>query len=148
MRELDEILKLRRDIENIDERLWEVRQMTQPKAQTISDMPRGGERKNAIEEYIVKSEELRSKRKKIQKRLDKKWRYIEFICAESEITEVQLTMLKLRFYYGNPWKRCVTEMQKLYTDTTWNEQKLFRKYRKILYKIDRRKSKNIVKNVH
>lgn len=138
MRELDEILKLRRDIESIDVRLMELRQMTQPKAQTISDMPRGGERKNAIEEYVVKSEELGRKRKKLKKTLDKRWHDIVIVCGNSEVTEVQLSMLKLRFYYGFPWKRCVVEMEKLYPDTTWNEQKLFRKYRKILCKIDRR----------
>lgn len=144
MRELDEILRLRRDIVSIDVRLFELKQMTQPRAQVISDMPRGGgERKNTIEEYIVKSEELQGKRIKLQKRIEKKWRGVVRMCKEAEITEAQQAMLELRFYYGLPWKQCMVRMQTLYPDGTWNEQKLFRMYRKILYKIDRVRVKTL-----
>ena len=139
MKELDTVLHLRREIDKLQDRLQELKIMTQPKAQTISDMPRGGERKNTIEEYVMKSEELNSKLGKLEKRMDRKWRDVLSMLSHCEITDAQCVMLRLRFYCGYPWKKVVKEMKRLYTETTWNENKVFSMYRRILYKIDKRK---------
>lgn len=141
MKELDQILRLRREIDKLKERIEDLKAMTQPKAQTISDMPRGGERKNSIEEYVVKSEELHSKLGKLEKRIENKWRDVLVTLNHCEITDAQCMMLKLRFYCGYPWKKVVKRMQELYPDTTWNENKVFSLYRRILYKIVKRRVK-------
>lgn len=139
MRLLNEIMQIRRDIDSIQERLIELKQMTQPKAQTISDMPRGGgERKNAIEEYIIKSERLQRKLKHKNELYIAKWNEFCKIADDSGVTEAQIEMIKYRFYYALPWKICVVRMGEMYPETTWNEQKLFRMYRKVLCKIDRK----------
>lgn len=139
MKLLNEILQLCRDIDSIEERLIELKQMTQPKAQKIYDMPRGGgERKNAIEEYIIKSERL--KRKLVQKRKTFFEKWCEFcdLAKDSGVTEAQKEMIYYRFHEALPWKLCVSRMERQYPEATWNEQKLFRMYRKVLYKIDRK----------
>lgn len=142
MKELDIVLRLRRDIDDLNERIRDLLIMTQPKAQTISDMPRGGgERKNAIEEYVVKSEELHSKLSKLEKRITGKWCDVMVIMNHSELTEAQRAMLELRFYWGLPWKKVTLKMQELYPETTWTENKIFAMYRRTLHKIDKRKIK-------
>lgn len=142
MKEFDTVLRLRRDIEELEERIRDLLIMTQPRAQTISDMPRGGgEQKNTIEEYVVKSEELNGKLNKLKKRIDRKWLEAIDVMKRCEITDAQRMMLELRFYQGMPWKKVTQAMQECYPETTWNENKVFRLYRKILYKIDKRKVK-------
>lgn len=136
MRQLDQILNIRRDINSYDLRIIELRQsMAYPKAQTISDMPRGGERKNSIEEFIIKLERLNRKRANLECRLNSKWKDIKQLFVDRGVTEVQSRVMELRFYHGLAWKRIVTEMEKLYPDTVWNEQKLFRIYRAVIGKI-------------
>lgn len=139
MRLLNEILQLRRDIDSIAERAIELKQMTQPKAQTISDMPRGdGERKNAIEEYIIKSERLHRKFVHKKELFIAKWSEFRRIADDCGVTEAQRDVIYYRFHNALPWKLCVARMEKQYPETTWNEQKLFRIYRKVLCKIDRK----------
>ena len=141
MRQLDKILDLRRDIYSIEERLVELRQITQPKAQVISDMPRGGgERKNLIEEYVIKAEKLERKLRRKRAELDNRWSEVVCVFNEAGVTQAQQTMMKERFYNAKPWKVCVKSMQKVYPDSKWNEQKLFRMYRDVLYKINRMKA--------
>jgi hypothetical protein len=139
MKELDEILKLSRWIKNIDERLEELKQMTQPKAQVISDMPRGGEQKNSIEEYIMKSETLQSKRDYLQELIDMKWDELIPVFVSANITVGETTMLRYRCYSGLPWKKVVPKMKSDFPDQKWNEQKLFRIYRAALCKLDKSK---------
>lgn len=140
MRELDEILRLRRSIANLEERIEELRVMTQPKAQVISDMPRGGgEARNSIEDYIVKSEELTEKRDGLLHDIDEKWDVMYAICREANISVEQITMLRYRFYSGNSWKNCLNCMIGEFPAQKWNEQRLFRLYRGALCKISKRK---------
>lgn len=128
MKELEEILQLRRDIESLDERLAELILLTQPKAQTISDMPRGGQRKNSIEEYVVKLERLHNKRKYKQKCIDKEWSRLVVWFDKAHLSREQKTMLRLRFYKGKPWKVCLWRLRERYTEQKWYESKMFRLY--------------------
>ena len=138
MKQLDEIIELRRDINSIIERLTELKQMTQPKVQTISDMPRGGERKNVIEEYIIKSERLQNKLNNKKLQLDRKWEELKKLCENAKLTEAQLKVITNRFYFAKSWRECVLIMRIAYPDTEWNEQKLFRIYRNVLSKLNRK----------
>ena len=138
MKQLDYILDLRRDILSIEERIVELRQITQPKAQVLSDMPRGGgERKNLIEEYVIKSEKLNKKLARKKALLDSKWEELIRLFDLAGVSQAQRDMMTARFYYAKPWKACVKHMRKKYPDAQWNEQKCFRVYRKILYKINK-----------
>lgn len=139
MKLLNEIIQLRRDMNSIIDRLTELKQMTQPKAQTISDMPRGGgERKNAIEEYIIKSERLQGRLDHKEDLFAEKWSKFRKIADDSGVTEAQIDVIYYRFHDALPWKLCVARMERRYPETTWNEQKLFRMYRKVLCKIDKK----------
>lgn len=135
MKELDRILELRRDIESIDERLESLKLMTQPKAQVISDMPRGGERKNSIEEYVIKSERLHNKREYKQRCIDKEWARLVVWFDEANLSREQKTMLRLRFYKGKPWKVCLWRLRDKYSGQKWSESKLFRLYRNAVDKL-------------
>ena len=140
MRELDEILRLRRSITNLEERIEELRAMTQPKAQVISDMPRGGgEQRNSIEDYIIKSEELTAKRDNLLHDIDEKWDMAYAICKSANISVEQMTMLWYRFYRGNSWKNCLCRMVGEFPNQKWNEQRLFRLYREALHKISKKR---------
>ena len=145
MKQLDIIFNLRRDIDNIEERLVELRQMTQPKSQVISDMPRGGgERRNAIEEYLIKSEKLAKQLDYKRRKLEDHWEEACILFREAKVTVAQCEMLKERFYHAKPWKACLKRMSEVYPDSKWNEQKLFRMYRDVIYKINKVKKSNIV----
>ena len=135
MKELEEILQFRRDIESIDERLAELILLTQPKAQTISDMPRGGQSKNSIEEYVIKSEKLQKKRDHFQKLIDARWSQLEKRFKTARISGEQKVMLRLRFYRGLPWKVCRQRLQKKFPEQGWSESKLFRLYRAAVGKL-------------
>ena len=135
MKELDDILQLRRDINSIDDRMTELKQSIFPKPQIISDMPRGGgERKNGIEEYIIKFDRLERKKNRLCCEISNKWSELEKTFPDHGITEAQGRMLFFRFFYGMSWRCCVERMEEEYPQTTWNEPKLFRIYRKIIYK--------------
>lgn len=138
MKQLDEILRLRREIDELRERISELKAMTQPKAQVISDMPRGGgERKNTIEEYVIKSEKLREKLACKLVEFDEKWDGISRTFIKANLTVAQCTMMEARFRKAMPWRLCVKHMCNVYPSSKWNEQKLFRMYRNVLYKISK-----------
>lgn len=144
MKELDYILKLRRDIESVNERLDELRAMTQPKGQVISDMPRGGgEQRNTIEDYIVKSEELTAKRDRLEHEIDEKWDDMYLICKAANLTAEQMTLLRYRFYSGNAWKKCLKWMEQEFPHQNWSESKMFRLYSTSLCKINKQKRQNL-----
>lgn len=137
MKQLDEIIELRRDINSIVERLSELKQMTQPRVQTISDMPRGGDKKNVIEEYIVKSERLQKKLDKKSRELESKWGELKILFCKAKLTDAQQNMIRARFYYAKSWKECTGVMESLYPSAKWSEQKLFRIYRNVLSKLNK-----------
>ena len=138
VREFDEILNIRREINDIDIRLYELKQMTQPKAQIISDMPRGGDRKNLIEEYVIKAEALHKKRDTLCYAIKEKWQGIESLFVVCGVKAEERYVMWLRFFNGLPWKKCSKEMCNEYKSDKWNEQRLFRVYRSVLVKVNKR----------
>lgn len=138
MRELDEILKTRKKMRDIEIRIYELREIVrQPKSQIISDMPRGGDRKNTIEEYIVKLERLESKLHSLQKYIDEVWIGVEHIFDDCDIPIMHRKLMAFRFYDGNQWRKCVKLMAEKYHGVKWNENKLFRIYRNVLVKVNK-----------
>ena len=137
MRELDYLLQLRRDIGSIDVRLKELESMVYPQAMNISDMPRGSSRKNTLEEYIIKWDRLHLKRHRLEVDILTRWAAMEKAFKEHGVTEAQQAVMKYRFFCGHTWKRCVNYMRVEYPETVWDEQKLFRIYRKVLTKMAR-----------
>lgn len=135
MRELDYILQLRRDIVSIDVRLTELESMVYPQAMNVSDMPRGGGHKNSLEEYIIKWDRLHNKRHRLEVDILMRWAAIEKVFNECGVTAAQQAVMKFRFFCGFTWKKCVNYMRAEYPETGWDEQKLFRIYRKVLLKM-------------
>ncbi len=136
MRELEYILKLRRDIDSVELRLEELKSLVYPGSQIISDMPRGGGYKNKLEEYIVKWDKLKGKKHRLEMEILRRWAAMEERFRECNVTEAQRDVMKYRFFYGRTWKKCVYHMRAEYPEAMWNEQKLFRIYRKVLEKTD------------
>lgn len=143
MRELERILEMRRSVDDLNLRIVELESMVLPKAQVITGMPRGGDHENAIEKYTETKITLEEKRERILRKMARLWKGLEGRFDQCGITERQKAMLEARFYNGLPWKRCVLAMRQVYPDEQWDEQKLFRMYRKV---ISRLKSRSVHNN--
>lgn len=130
MRELDELRALSQRIKEIEEKKLELKEMVQPRAQIISDMPRGGNPINTIEEYVIKMEKLDNDILKLEAAKKEIWNGLEVVFEKCGITNTEKQMLRARFYEGVSWKRCA----KLVGE---NENKLFRMYRAVLCKINK-----------
>jgi hypothetical protein len=138
MRELDDLIELRRKITATQERIRELTlQITSPKNQIISDMPKGDGGSNGIEDYIIKKEKFIVRLKGLQFRANTVWNVAECKFKNSNLSTDEIYLMKLHFYYGLIWKTCAIEMQKCYSDTKWNENRVYRTYRSILAKINK-----------
>ncbi len=135
MRELDECLELRRYIQDkIDARIFEIKaRIEAPKNQVITGMPMGhGENINAFDRYLIKLERYEQKKNRKEQELLEKWQIANDLLSENGIEKENIILLRLRFYKGYQWKRCVKEMAKDYPNSKWNINKCFREYRRIL----------------
>lgn len=131
MRELDECLELKREINKKHNKIVEIEAIiTSPKNQIITGMPRSGSNDNAMDRYLIKKEKLQEQKENLQKQLDEKWDYVLSIFAKSDITVETAELLQLRFYKGLPWKICVLRLQKKHPKNGWNKNKAFRLYGK------------------
>ena len=136
MRELDECLRITRKINEIRERIEELKSMAMtPRNQIISDMPKGGGTMNATENYIIRLEKLESQIKLLQKERAEAWNVVSDMLHELNRREEVKTMLWLRFCNGYSWKKCVAKLEEKYPSETWNTNKCFRIYRSFLHKI-------------
>ena len=125
---LNECLILRRDIESINERIEELNlRIKSPKNQIITDMPKGNNQQNAIEEYLIKKEKLEKMRFDYNRKISGKWQSVYYKCVNNDISKEAIEILRYRFYYGYTWRVC-GEMMK------WNKNKCFRVYRSVLGK--------------
>ena len=137
MKELTECLNIKRKIDEIDEKLYELRAaILSPKNQVITGMPRsgGGVDNNAIEKYIIKAERLEAKREKLKAYQIELWQGIMHKCNKAHIPKKDRSLLYFRFIKGMSWKACTNEMQKRYKK--WNINTTFRRYRKTLYALE------------
>lgn len=133
MRELDECLRLSRQIKEKEEQIIELRsRIMSPKNQTISDMPKGGGGYNEIESFVIKLELLENNADylKVQRALI--WNNIRLILHIRHIKSDIERLLYLRFYNGNSWNKCVETMSKEYPNCKWNANKCFRAYRYVV----------------
>ena len=136
MRELDECLRLKRRIEELDEKILEIRERAlSPKNQIISDMPKGGGGGNPIEEYLIKSEKLEKERSRCKRALEEQWRSITETFKTLGISNTYELLMKYRFYYGLTWRNCTKLIQKDDPDTVWDENRVFRVYSHVSMKL-------------
>lgn len=127
MKELQECLEVKREIERLNERIVEIKAVVfSPKNQIITGMPHGGSGENAIEKYLIKLERLEERKKALYKELSDTWKAAEEKMPNLE--EQERYLLYIRFTRGLPWKKCAVEMNKLYGN--WNINRVFRTYRK------------------
>lgn len=124
---------LHKKIAETDEKIMETReQLTSPKAQIITDMPRSRTVENAIERGIEKTMQLEEKRAYYYDCLVSEWLIIEEIFNECNISTTYIELMKNRYLYGLKWKDCAKAMKKVYPKEKWNENKVFRIYRHIV----------------
>ncbi len=133
MRELDECLRLSRQIKEKEEQIIELRsRIMSPKNQTISDMPKGGGGYNEIESFIIKLELLENNAEYLKVQRALLWNNIRLILHIRHIKSDIERLLYLRFYNGNSWNKCVETMSKEYPNCKWNANKCFRAYRYVV----------------
>ena len=133
MRELDECLRLSRQIKEKEEQIIELRsRIMSPKNQTISDMPKGGGGYNEIESFIIKLELLENNAEYLKVQRSLLWNNIRLILHIRHIKSDIERLLYLRFYNGNSWNKCVETMSKEYPNCKWNANKCFRAYRYVV----------------
>lgn len=143
MKELEQLLELNRDIDILRDNLSMRRySVTAPRRNIISDMPKGGRRYNEIEEYITHSETMHNDLKKLAETLKIKWLIFLNNYAEINLTVEERNLLELRFMQGYKWKVCATQMDILYPNEGWNENKVFRTYKNIIRKIEKWQCEN------
>jgi hypothetical protein len=133
VRELDECLRLSRQIKEKEEQIIELRsRIMSPKNQTISDMPKGGGGYNEIESFIIKLELLENNAEYLKVQRALLWNNIRLILHIRHIKSDIERLLYLRFYNGNSWNKCVETMSKEYPNCKWNANKCFRAYRYVV----------------
>ena len=133
MKELNKCLDLRQRISDLNNLLEDIAcRIRYPKAQTISDMPRlssgGG---NPIERYILQQEKYETRKKAAETELNDTWNAVVILFNRKKLHKDEILLMRLRFYYGYQWKQCAAIMREKYGDT-WNENKVFRTYRKVV----------------
>lgn len=133
MRELKACLDIRREITEIEEKIFELREaVAAPKNQVITGMPRGGASDNVLDKYLIKVERLENRKNDLCVELHNKWNIVKMKLANAnECKGSTLKILKLRFYHGCSWNKCVGIITKIYPDENWNINKAFRVYGKI-----------------
>lgn len=134
MRELDECLRITREIEKVREKLLIIKAAIQaPKNQIISDLPRGGSNPvNAIEMYLEKAEQFESDLRALKNERAENWEtFKQIAAAESDVTKEDIHLMQLRFVRGYSWNKCTAVMRSRH-DKKWNANKTFRRYRKVL----------------
>ncbi len=137
MKELEQLLELNKDIDTLLEKLA-IRKYSaiDPKRQILSDMPKGGCRINEIEDYIINTETLQNDLKRLTETLKIKWLIFLNNYGEENLTVEERKLLKLRFVRGKKWKTCAKQMNALYPNEGWNDNKVFRIYHSIMKKIE------------
>ena len=125
MKEFERCLQLKREIDDLTEKLYELRAVIlSPKSQVITGMPRGsGGTEQPMDRYLIKSEQLDKKRTELIKQHCQLWQIIK-----PNGTEQEIELMFKRFFEGKSWNRCVNELNAKYGE--WNINKAFRIYRK------------------
>lgn len=133
----DDISDIFQQIEDIEEKLivleW---QACTPKSGAITGMPKDGSGAgNPIELYLERKEKLEKKSKALKTRFNRLWNKAVHQMTVASIDAQTQKMMFYRFYKGLQWKACAAKLDKKYPNCKWNENKCFRKYREVLYKV-------------
>lgn len=134
---LQDIFKLRRKIWSTEDAIDTlILRQTAPKNQILSDMPKGNGGKKEIEEYLIRKEYLLNKL-----RLQREAIYIMWLAflngAEGvELSRMDLTLLRLRYFYGYRWKKCVRKLQIIYPAVNWNDNRAFRTHKQLMKQLN------------
>lgn len=132
----DESLKLRQQINDIEEKLYDIKgKIRYPKTFSFSDEPRGcsGDG-NSIDRYITQVEKLETKKLSCEARLIALWINIDADMESCNIPESDRTLMKLRFNHGYSWRKC-QDIMKEKEGNKWNENRIFRVYRNVVKKL-------------
>lgn len=137
MKLLDVCLELKRELNDIEEEIEEVRLLAKhPKAQRITGMPRGGGIGNQAESYILKLEKLEDDKTLKKNKLRDTWVEAKTILKSHDARTEYIYLMWLRFYCGYQWKICNDIMKDKYPSQNWNINKCFRVYRSIVKMCD------------
>lgn len=111
-----------------------------PKSQAITGMPRisGGDPISAIDKYIIKQEALEQQHKELTTLIASQWNTAKQIMQRKGIDEKEIALMRERFYYGKSWNKCAKLLE-------WNENKVFRTYRKVLVKCNKNRLQYLLK---
>lgn len=126
MRELERCLELHRQGKLLDEKIEEINALLySPKGQDLSGMPKGsGGTDSIVDKLVDKKERLQNKRYEIERQKFACRQQIDEMMNKCNLTQNEKLLIQYRFFYGLPWKRVGEELE-------WNENKVFRVYRKI-----------------
>ena len=133
MYELNECLRLTREIKAVAERLEELRtRAMSPKNQVITGMPKGGGMMHGSnEEYIIKQEKLNRKKERLSEKRSVMWERAYSLMLDKGAKKDHIELMWLRFYKGLKWAKCCAEMQKKHPNRNYNINLVFRIYRNI-----------------
>ena len=134
MKEFDKCFNTRRKINDIDEDIYELRcAVGSPRNQIITDMPKGsGGTGNALDNAVIKLEKLERKRKLILSRLEEEWVVCESIMKACNISEKHKEVMRLRYFKGLSWSKCLKAIKEEYSEEKWNDNKIYRIHRRVL----------------
>ena len=126
MRELERCLELYKQGKVLDERIEEINTVLYtPKGQDLSGMPKGnGGNDSIVDKLVDKKEILQDKRYEIERQKFHCQKQVIVMMNKCNLTQKEKLLIQYRFFYGLPWKRVGKELD-------WNENKVFRVYRKI-----------------
>ncbi len=136
MEELEKIADLKKKISDYEEQLKNLYfKNTAPKNQIFSDMPKGGNNGNSIEEYIIKMEKIENIITGYHLMLSKHWYSANIKFKKAGLTSLEIELLKYRFLCNYKWKNCIMKMQKKHPEMKWTENRVFFAYRAIRDKL-------------
>lgn len=140
MHDLDRLLNINRKIELLCEKIEACEaKNTAPKNQLLSDMPKGKSRtSNEVEDYLIHKEQLCAELDELIESRTINWYAFLNQAAEAHLDARERELLKARFVDGRKWSNCAILMKAVHPLEGWNENKVFRTYRSILYKIEQK----------
>lgn len=134
---LQDIYKLRCKIWSTEDAIDTlIARHTAPKSQTLSDMPKGGSSgKKEVDEYLIRKEALINKLRRQHESIYIQW--LAFLNGSNiELSRMDITLLRLRYFNGYRWKKCVRKLQLLYPAAKWNENRVFRTHKHLMKKLN------------
>ena len=107
-------------------------------------MPKGGGAyRNTNDEYLIKAERIEAQRERLQLQLNEGWSVVIAIFDKCGVTDNEtIALMRLRFYKGLVWNKCLKEMQRDFPNNKWNANKCFRVYRSVLCKVHKNNTEN------